>query len=84
MPVLKQSQIQPTPIRLAQKFTVSEIPGLRHTQRVVLGPKGFVPVHSVEIDAIELDSLDERAATELFGQIRSIIERARKEDHKRG
>ena len=78
-PVIKQSQIKIVPVTLAQKFTVSEIPGLRHTQRVVLGPKGFVPVHSVEIDAIELDSLDERAATELFGQIRSIIERARKE-----
>lgn len=84
MPVIKQSQIQLTPIRLAQKFTVSEIPGLRHTQRVVLGPKGFVPVHSVEIDAIELGSLSPESAEELFGQIRSIIERARKEDHKRG
>jgi hypothetical protein len=76
-PSTKQNVL--TPIRLAQKFTISEIPGLRHTQQVVLGPKGFVPVHSIEIDAIELDSLSPESATELFGQIRSIIERARKE-----
>jgi hypothetical protein len=79
-PVIKQSQIKIVPVTLAQKFTISEIPGLRHTQRVVLGPKGFVPVHSVEIDAIELGSLDERQATEIYGQIRSIFQRARKED----
>ena len=80
MPVIKQSQIKIVPVTLAQKFTVSEIPGLRHTQRVVLGPKGFVPVHSIELDATEFDSLDEKTATEIYGQIRSIFQRARKED----
>lgn len=82
MPVLKQSQIQLTPIRLAQKFTVSEIPGLRHAQQVVLGPKGFVRVDSIEINT-EFDSLSPDFAEKLFGQIRSIFERVRKED-KRG
>lgn len=78
-PILKQSQIQLTPIRLAQKFTVSEIPGLRHAQQVVLGPKGFVRVDSIEINT-EFDSLSPDFAEKLFGQIRSIFERVRKED----
>jgi hypothetical protein len=73
--IISRENIKMVPVRQAQKFTISEIPGLRHVQQVVLGPKGFVPVHSIEIDAKEFDSLSPELAEELYGQIRSIFER---------
>lgn len=61
--------------RPAEKFIISKTPGLRHTQQVVLGPRGFVPVHSVEVDQTEFPDLTQEQAEEVFGQIRSIFQR---------